>query len=975
MRLFQYVRLAMVCLCLLVGTPTLPGTATDSSATRARVLSQYGALPLHFEINRGQTDDAVDFLARGAGYSLFLTRGEAVFRLAGSAADDGIVRIALAGANSAAAAEGLDPLPGRSHYFVGNDPERWTDNLTHYARVKYHQVYEGVDLVYYGNQRQLEYDFVVAPRHDPRRIRLAIDGVQQLRLNAQGDLVLTTRSGEIVQHKPVIYQHIDGARQPVDGSYRLLAESEVGFDVGSYDTSRELVIDPVVVYSTYLGGSSSELDTKIAVDGSGNAYVAGTTMSTDFPTLGAIQPAFGGGTDVPHDAFVTKLNANGTALVYSTYLGGAGNDRAFDIAVDGSANAYVTGMTTSANFVTTVGSFQSSYGGFVDAFVTKLAPAGTLVFSTYVGSPGSESALAIAVDGSGQAYITGETSSSTYPTTGGVVQPTSGTMFLTKLNAAGSALVYSTFLAGAGLARPNAIALDGAGNAYVGGATYEADYPTTAGAFQPTITPGGFSDAFVTKVNADASALVYSTYLGGSENEYEITGIAVDASGHAFVTGRSRSTDFPTTAGAFQTTLAGQDDVFVTKFNPAGSGLVYSTFVGGSDNDFSGGLAIDGSGNAYIAGGTSSANFPTVAASQSALNGAADAFVANLNPAGSALLYSTFYGGSNSEGATGIAMDASGSIYITGTTSSADLPVTSGVFQSAPAGGSSDAFVAKFGDAPVTPTVLRPPTNLTAISIVGNTVTLGFTAPTDSITPTGYVLEGGVAPGQVLASIATGSTATIFTFTAPTGAFYIRVHSVAGSQKSVASNEIQIFVNTPAPPSAPANLLALVNGSALNLEWLNTAAGGTPTHLILDVTGSVTTSLSLPVSEGAAFLSVPAGLYTLSLRAANASGTSPSSNSVTVTVPSACSGTPLTPANFTLAKSGNVITASWGLPATGPAPTGYTVMVTGTFTGAFPVSSRSISGAVGPGTYTLSVVATNPCGASAPTATQAITVP
>lgn len=1050
--------------------------AQVATATRAQLLDAYGKLPLHFEVNSGQSHRDVKFLSRGAGYTLFLASAEAVLSLRSASDARAAVRLAFDGANAHPLIEGLDPQPGRSHYFIGNDPTRWRSNVVHYAKVKYRQVYQGVDVVYYGNQRQIEYDLIVAPGADPKQIALRISGAQGLEIDRAGNLVLHTAGGDLVQHKPVIYQDIAGTRVTIDGRYELTSQHHVSFAIGRYDTTQPLVIDPVLAYATYLGGSNTEIVGDIAVDASGNAYVTGLTGSTNFPTtIGAFDTTFGGGSDGPSDAFVSKLNPTGTALVYSTYLGGGpntsvpgaqGNDRAFGIAVDSAGNAYVTGITGAVDFPTTGGAFQTTYGGFTDAFVTKLNPGGSaLVYSTFLGSGSGEFATDIAVDASGNAYVLGETGSTTFPTTAGAFQRTlagNSDAFVSKLNPAGAALVYSTYVGGTDTELVNGIAIDSAGNVYLSGSTTSLNFPVTAGVFQSTLTPGGFYDAFLTKLNTAGSALVYSTFLGGNDNEF-LGGIAVDGSNNAYVTGQTRSANFPTTAGAVQTVAGGQDDAFVTKFNALGTALLYSTLLGGSNNETAGKIAVDASGFAYITGATSSTNFPTVAPIQPANGGVSDAFLAKITPSGSNLEYSTYLGGLNSDIGLAIAVDASGSVYLAGATLSSNFPTTAGVVQTTPAGG-NDAFVVRIagvptaindayttslnvplsvaapgvlsndlsngggtltaslissptsgaltlntnggftftpatgftgsvtftyratspaGDsAPATVTInvnaqppsLGPPTNLTA-AIAGNTITLTWSAPTNSVTPTGYVLEGGVSPGEVLASIPTGSTATTFTFSAPTGAFYLRVHSVAGSTKSVASNEIRVFVNVPAPPSAPTNLLGLVNGSTLSLAWLNTAAGGAPAGLILDVTGSQTVSVIIPLSETFSFAGVPAGTYTFSLRAFNGTGSSVASNAVTLTFPGACSGVPGTPANFVATRSGNVLSLSWLLPPSGPAPTGYSIIVSGAFNGSVPVSGRSISGAVGAGTYTLSVAGTNACGVGAASPTTTVTVP
>src|SRR5712691_3292520 len=595
---------------------------TAQAATQGRVDETYGKLPLSFEANRGQSDSQVKFLARGPEHTLFLTSTEAVLVVTkrepparepaahGRPAQRGpatgtVLRMAFAGADPTARVTGVEELPGKASYFIGNNPTRWRPNVPTYAKVRYADVYQGIDLIYYGTHRQLEYDVIVRPGADPNRIVLDFQGADNVEVDAQGDLVLHTAAGAIRQRKPVIYQEVGGVRTEIAGGYVLTGARQVGFQVAAYDRRRPLVIDPVLVYSTYLGGSDGDQADAIAVDAAGNAYVTGFTDSTNFPTTpGAFQTTFGGGAD----AFVTKLNPAGNGLVYSTYLGGSFTDRGLGIAVDAAGNAYVTGFTDSTNFPTTPGAFQTTFGGgFSDAFVTKLNPTGTgLVYSTYLGGSTTDLGRGIAVDAAGNAYVTGATDSTNFPTTSGAFQTTFGggfDAFVTKLNPGGTGLVYSTYVGGSSSDVAIGIAVDGSGSVYVTGTTFSTNFPTTTAAFQTTRV--GFNDGFVTKLNPTGTGLVYSTLLGGSNDTGSAdqpSGIAVDGSGNAYVTGSTGSTDFPTTPGAFQTASGGGGgDAFVTKLNPTGAALVYSTYLGGSGGfDFGVGIAVDGSGNAYV---------------------------------------------------------------------------------------------------------------------------------------------------------------------------------------------------------------------------------------------------------------------------------------------------------------------------------------------------------------------------------------
>ncbi len=652
----------------------------------------YGQLPLGFEANRGQTDAQVRYLARGAGYALFLTPAEAVLRLHGADADAAL-GMCLLGANPAPAVIGLDPLPGHSNYLIGNNPLNRHSDIPTYARVAYRGVYPGVDLVYYGNQGQLEYDFIVAPGADPAAIRFQVEGAGAATTDAAGNLVLHAGAGDVVEHAPVLYQEVAGVRQPVSGRFVLQDGGRVGFQVGAFDRSRALVIDPVLAYSTYLGGLGSDAGMSIAVDAAGNAYVTGVTASANFPTTsGTFQTtAQGGG-----DAFVAKLNAAGTQLVYATYLGGSGSDGATGIAVDATGSAYVTGSTSSGDFPVTSDAFQTGNHGSNDAFVAKLSADGTqLVYGTYLGGSGSDGATGIAVDAAGNAYVTGQTSSPDFPATPGAFQtsrPGVENGFVAKLSADGTALAYATYLGGSSEDGATGIAVDGTGNAYVTGYTASTNFPVTPGAYQ-TSNHGG-DDAFAAKLNAAGTQMVYATYLGGLAND-EGTAITVDGAGNAYITGTTDSANFPTTLGAFQTRKSGGADAFVAKLSAAGTQLVYATFLGGSGSDGGTGVAVDTAGNAYVTGYTSSLDFPTTPdAIQLTRRGRQDAFVAKLNATGAALAYATYLGGTGTNIGTAVAVDATGDAYVIGSTDAANFPTTPDAFQTGNHGG-QDAFVAK----------------------------------------------------------------------------------------------------------------------------------------------------------------------------------------------------------------------------------------------------------------------------------------
>jgi len=686
---------------------SLPGAAP------VRAIEAFAKLPLSFEPNQGQAEGQVKFLSRGAGHSLFLTQSKAVLRVArfergpletGTTeprTSGTVLGMSFIGASRNPQVLGQEELPGKVNYLIGGNARTWRTNIATYARVTYRDLYPGIDLTYYGREGQLEYDFVVRPGADLRRILVGFSGAEKLEVDAQGDLLLRTGPEVIRQRKPIAYQEVNGMRREIPVSYVLKGAHRVAFKVAAHDSRRPLIIDPALFYSTYLGGSIRDGGQGIAVDSAGNAYVTGLTNSPDFPTaVGAFQSTPAGG----FDAFLTKLNAVGSALVYSTYLGGSGDDYGLGIAVDAAGNASLTGYTNSPNFPTTPAAFQPAPGGSVDAFVTKLNSSGSaLIYSTYLGGSGYDVGQGIALDSLGNAYLTGVTSSADFPTSVGAFQPTlagSFNVFVTKLNLAGSApLLYSTYLGGSNDDRGFGVAVDSVGNAYVTGYTTSTDFPTTPGAFQ-TIYAGG-SDGFVTKLNpAGSMPLLYSTYLGGSGLDIA-QAIAVNASGDAFVTGKT-SGSFPTTAGAFQTAFGGGGiDVFATRLNLSGSAPVYSTYLGGSGDDSGYGIALDGSGDAYLTGYTNSPNFPTTAGVfQNTFGGGLfDAFVTKLNPAGSApLLYSSYLGGGGDDAGQGIAVDALLNAYLTGFTSSTNFPTTPGAFQTTLHGSVFNAFVTKISE-------------------------------------------------------------------------------------------------------------------------------------------------------------------------------------------------------------------------------------------------------------------------------------
>ena len=697
---------------LLLMTPTRP---LWSAPTTSAILKSFGALPMRFEPGEGSTNPAKQFISRGLQYQLVLSATDMRLRLPAHRHETSIhsasIRLRFLGANPRSMVHAEEMLPTKTHYFIGNSPSQWRMNIPTYARVHYESIYPGIDLVYYGTQQQLEYDVIVAPGADLRALRLAVEGAERVTLDGQGDVLLSLHGTSLRMRKPRVYQLVHGVQRSLAGRYVFLdhARHVVGFRVDTYDRSSPLIIDPILSYSTYLGGSGGDGLSDLAVDANGNVYLTGTTDSTDFPTVAPLQTATGGS----FDAFIAKLTPTGSALVYATYVGGNGIDIGTDIAVDGTGNAYVTGATMSTNFPT-ANAFQPTFAGgaaFGDAFLIKLnADGSALLYATYIGGANDDRGLSVAIDGAGNAYVTGETDSTDFPT----LNPLQATIassfdvFAIKVNLNGplAALDYSTYLGGNGIDRGLGIAVDSAGNAYLTGETSSTDFPT-ANAWQGALN-GTAVDAFVTKINVSGSALVYSTYLGGSLDDHA-EAIAVDAGNNATVAGQTESSNFPT-VNPFQSALGGTSDAFVAQFNASGSALGYSTYLGGSGVERGMGLALDAAGSAYVTGDTTSTNFPTATPFQGANAGDVDAFITKLSVGGNALEYSSYLGGSNIDRGIGVAVDSAGIAYVGGNTISTNLP-TVNPFQSV-FGGAQDGFVSKVEVTPGQPLQSVGPVNV-----------------------------------------------------------------------------------------------------------------------------------------------------------------------------------------------------------------------------------------------------------------------
>ncbi len=722
------------------GSETDPGRTGGadrslSAEQQGRVLEAYGRLPLHFIANQGQKDSGARYYAQGGGRALFFTRQGVTFAWQQSGKPEPrwkkgkdrsrpearrkprrespskSIQLLPLGMLPEVELAASDPLEGKVNYLQGNDPAKWRTDIPTWQAVVYREAYPGIDLKFYGNGRQVEYDVIVRPGADPGRVQFQCRGARGLKLLENGDLsIQLSGGGELVQKKPLIYQEIGGRRVIREGSFELArgrGACGYGFAVAAYNKDHPLIIDPVLVYSTYLGGGASEWPKRnddrangIAVDQAGCAYITGYTGTSDFPTQNPLQTQLKSGTH----AFVAKLSAAGNALVYATYLGGSMLDSGAGIAVDQAGCAYVTGKTCSNDFPVK-NPLQAQLKGNVDAFVAKLSAAGNdLVYATYLGGTSDEYGQGIAVDQAGCAYVTGETHSTNFPTKKPLQakRKSSTDAFVAKLTPDGNALVYATYLGGGNIDSGRGIAVDQAGCAYVTGVTESANFPTK----KPLQAKRkGESDAFVAKFSAAGNALVYATYLGGTNDE-DGHGIAVDQAGCAYVTGYTSSNDFPV-KNPLQAQLKGNADAFVAKFSADGKALVYASYLGGSRHEYGFGIAVDQAGCAYVTGLTDSDDFPTQNPLQAQLKGETDAFVAKLSAAGNALVYATYLGGSEVEGVhnnnisiveygTAIAVDPAGCAYVAGVVWSDDFP-TENPFQDQHKGG-EDAFVAKIGE-------------------------------------------------------------------------------------------------------------------------------------------------------------------------------------------------------------------------------------------------------------------------------------
>jgi hypothetical protein len=697
-------------------------------------------LPLLFEANQGQAAADADFLAHGPGYNLLLSPKQMNLALESQSVKGGqnpvhdAIAIEMLDTDQQSQPRGIEELSSKINYLVGKDPSRWQVGVRTFGKVKYENLYPGIDLVFYGTAEHIEYDFIVHPRADTAKIKFSLKSQGTAVVEQDGALALATRAGTIRFKAPLVYQETASGKRTLHGRFLLSEPRETGdrtlsFEVASYDHSKPLIIDPVLDYSTYLGGSGNDWAGAVAVDNSGNAYIAGTTSSLDFPaTPDAVFPVNGGCSANCYDAFVAKINTTGGGLVYATYLGGTGDDFANAIAIDAAGNAYVTGTTNSTDFPTTGGALQRSCGGTCfrnDAFVAKLNTTGSaLLYSTYLGGNDEDAGTGIAVK-NGKTYVSGYSGSTDFPTTVGAFQRNvqgQGSSFVVELNANATAFVFSTFLGEVDLEDAGgAIAVDAAGNSHVAGTTLSANFPLTAGAFHTGFQSGLSNNMYILKLNATGSALLYSALIGGGGPD----GIAIDGLGNTYVVGSAGSFS-PVTPGAVDQPC--NNGALVLKLAPAGQKLLTAAHIC-PERFWPSSVAFDSSYNIIFGGYTDSPALPTtVGAMRVRIANVccfSDAVLGKLKADGSALVYMSYFGGNNSDNTSGLATDASGNIYMAGGTSSTNLALAN-AFQSADAG-SIDAFLAKV-------TLPQPKISVSPATLSFAAEGIGNTSPAQQVT-------------------------------------------------------------------------------------------------------------------------------------------------------------------------------------------------------------------------------------------------
>jgi len=842
------------------------GQTRDKATASQAAKAEFAKLPLAFEANGNPSDSSAKFVARGAGYHIALTPEAAVLSLrtadaAGPRKGTPVLRMSFVGANRQASISAEEAFEGKSNYYIGSDPAKWRTGVSRFGRVRYRAIYPGVDLVYYGNQEQLEYDLAIAAGADASSIRMQVDGGDKLRLASTGDLIAGMGSGEVRLLKPVVYQGEGANRRQIGSHYELESGNRIRIELEAYDHAKPLVIDPVMVYATYIGGSGTDTANGLAVDAAGFAYITGQTLSSDFPVK-APNPnqsnyagtAYGGN----GDAYVVKIDPSKTgaaSVVYATYLGGENFDQANSVAADASGNAYVAGFTNSSGFPV-INAFQATPRGGADGFVSKLDARGQLVYSTYFGGGSDDDIFSLALCPDGTVAIAGVTSSPSWspiPLSANAFQNLYGgakDAFVAKLDVTkGTAgLVYGSYFGGQDTDGAAGIAVDTAGNLYAGGAITPVNgvsstntLPTTAGSFQPNSTTGGY-DGWAAKFNpaaaTGAASLVYATYLGGSATD-AIYGVAADATGNAYVTGFTLSSDFPTTAGAYITAAGGSGQAFVTKLNPAGNALVYSTFLSPnppSNNTYANAIAVDASGNAYVTGATDSgALFPQLNALPTYQN--FGGFVTKLNAAGTGILFSTLTGGSS------IAVDSLGNIYLAGSSGANSALQTAASSlagaQTTFAGGASDGYFVRIslGASQMAQTISfaaipditlgAAPFTLTASATSGLAVTFASVTPTTcgvSGTTVTLLAAGGCAilasqTGSALYTAATPvlqgfAIAPVVPYPTPGPAISSSLTITSPAANSTVSGSITLSTSV-SSLSGVASILYLLNGKTM----------------------------------------------------------------------------------------------------------------------------------------------------------------
>lgn len=698
-----------------------------------------GKLPVAFEPNQGQAQSDIQFIAHGNGYALTLRADRAELLSRG-----GRIAATLVGAQPAPA-QAESPLPGVVNYLVGNRSS-WRTGIPTYARIRYRDVYPGIDIVYYGTEGALEYDFVLAPGADPRRIALHYQGAAKLRLDPAGDLLLATAAGEIRQHRPELYQESNGVRHKISGRF-LLHGDTVRFDVGRYDHALPLVIDPTLTWASYFGGGTTDQIFAVGLDTSGNIYATGSTLSTRGD----------------YDCFLTKLNSTGTTASITTLIGGTlGDDEGHGVTLDSAGNIYLTG-TTDADDFPIVGVSTSIAGAGFDAFIAKIDPTGkTYLYAGYIGGATDDIAFALALDANNNLWIAGATNSTNFPLSRTGVQRTSGGKidgFLSEFDPTG-ALLYSSYFGGSGDDYIFGLGLDAAGNVYTAGSTTSTDFPAGSSAGVQAANAGGI-DAFVARMSS-AGSLTWSTYLGGTGDD-EINSLAVDASGNVYLTGDTTSTNFPTANAVQGTYGGGAHDIIAAKLSPDGKTLAYSTYIGGTGDEVGNSIGIDFNGNAYIGGSTNSTNFPQSFGFQTTNRGGVEGTVTALSPDGKTMQFSSYLGGTGDDFVYAVAVNCTTGLVVAGTTTSAAFPTTAGAVQTKYGGGAADGFVAQVA-AGTASTVISPGGIVNAATSSSAPV-----APGSLVSIYGSNLGSGIfsAPSVPLGTTLGGATVTVNGATVP----------------------------------------------------------------------------------------------------------------------------------------------------------------------------------------------------------------